>query len=156
MGYFMEQYRLYLHVFNNTVDRRHKSNEFFLGINTALIAIIGYVEAKGTVLTSPIIFVIVPLIGVALCVVWHKIIHSYKLLNRAKFKVIHSLERNLPAALFETEWELLGRGHDHKKYWPLSQIEKTIPLIFIVLYLVIFFATVLPSDIGTYLSGMFN
>ena len=65
---------------------------------------------------------------------------SYRQVAQAKYKVIHRLERRLPAALFETEWEILGRGKDAKRYYPLSRVEKNVPLIFILLYLIIFFA----------------
>jgi hypothetical protein len=153
IDHYLEQYRIYLHVFNSTNERRQKSNEFFLGINTAIMAILGYIETKGTEHT-PLVFTLVPLIGVIICYVWYQTIHSYKQLNRAKFKVIHTLERKLPAKLFETEWELLGKGKDYHKYKPLSHVEKNIPCIFIVLYLIIFIANLPDGAIST-LIGMF-
>jgi hypothetical protein len=142
IDHYVEQYRIYLHVFNSTVERRQKANEFFLGLNTAIMAFLGYIEAKDGVSApnAPIIFTLVPIIGVALCYSWYLIIHSYTQLNRAKFKVIHRLESKLPATLFKTEWRILGMGKDTKKYQPMSHIEKVVPLIFIVLYLIIFFA----------------
>lgn len=143
-GHYLEQYRIYLHIFNNTSDRRQKSNEFFLGLNAAIIGIIGYVESKALPHAS-LIFMLIPLVGISICYSWHRMILSYKQLNRAKFKVIHTVERKLPLSLFETEWDLLGKGKDPHKYLPLSQTEKNIPLMFIVLYAVIFLAS-LPWD----------
>lgn len=133
IDHYLEQYRIYLVSFNQLADRRHKSNEFFLGLNTAIMAILGYIETK-QVTHSLLVFTVVPLIGIGICVAWYQMIRSFKMLNRAKFKVIHDIERKLPSRLFETEWELLGKGKDRKKYYPLSSIEKTIPVIFIVLY----------------------
>ncbi len=139
VDHYLEQYRIYLTVFNQISDRRHKSNEFFLGLNTAIMAILGYIETK-EVPHSLLVFTLVPIIGIGICFAWYQIIRSFKMLNRAKFKVIHGMERKLPARLFETEWELLGRGKDRRKYYSLSSIEKTIPVIFIVLYIVIIVA----------------
>ena len=79
-----------------------------------------------------------PFVGIAICYCWFQIISSYRQLNRAKFKVIHEVERKLPIALFETEWEVLGKGKDKTKYVPISLVERKIPVIFIVLYILIF------------------
>jgi hypothetical protein len=46
VDHYLEQYRIYLHIFNDTSNRRQKSNEFFLGLNTAIIALMGYIETK--------------------------------------------------------------------------------------------------------------
>lgn len=143
-GHYLEQYRIYLHIFNSTSDRRQKSNEFFLGLNAAIIGILGYVETK-TLPHASIVFVLVPLVGMGICHAWYRIILSYKQLARAKFKVIHTIERKLPLSLFETEWNILGRGKDKTKYFPLSLTEKNIPLMFICLYVTIFCVS-LPWD----------
>lgn len=143
-GHYLEQYRIYLHIFNNTSDRRQKSNEFFLGLNAAIIGIIGYVETK-TLPHASVVFILIPLVGIGICYSWYMMINSYKQLNRAKFKIIHSVEKKLPLSLFETEWNILGRGKDKRKYYPLSQIEKNIPIMFIALYIVLFLVS-LPLD----------
>ncbi|MBK5215490.1 MAG: hypothetical protein JJE53_01635 [Candidatus Pacebacteria bacterium] len=148
-NHYLEQYRMYLHIFNSTSDRRNKSNEFFLGLNTAIIGVLGFLETKGTTNNNSVIFIFAPIVGIAICYCWYEIIISYKQLNRAKFKVIHNIEEKLPLSLFKTEWELLGKGNDYKKYIKLSSIEKNIPIIFIVLYSVIFTMS-LPWEIISY------
>lgn len=137
IDHYLEQYRIYLHIFNNLSDRRQKANEFFLGLNTAIMAIMGYIESKDMPHASAI-FILVPFVGIAICYCWYQMIISFRQLNRAKFKVIHSMEKKLPAALFSTEWQLLGEGKNIRKYLPLSRIEKKIPIIFIILYLILF------------------
>ncbi len=137
IDHYLEQYRIYLHIFNSTHDRLGKSNDFFLGLNTAIIAALGYLESKGGAHNSTV-FLFAPFVGIAICYCWYQIINQYRKLNRTKFKVIHEVEKKLPLSLFETEWELLGKGKDKKKYYPLSLIERKIPIIFIILYIVIF------------------
>jgi hypothetical protein len=135
------------------VERRQKSNEFFLSINTAIIAVLGYIETKGAE-HSALIFSFVPFIGIVICHLWWQAVRSYRQLAQAKFKVIHRLERRLPVALFETEWEILGHGKNSKVYLPLSRVERNVPLIFILLYLVIFLAnSPFMAFIGQYLTG---
>jgi hypothetical protein len=137
VDHYLEQYRIYLLIFDNLSDRRQKSNEFFLALNTAIMGIMGYFEIK-TISASSVIFILVPLVGMAICLCWYRMILSYSQLNRAKFKVIHLLEKKLPAKLFDTEWNILGEGKDKNKYYPLSHAERLIPIIFTVLYIIIF------------------
>lgn len=147
-NHYLEQYRMYLHIYNSTNDRANKSNDFFLGLNTAIIGVLGYLETKNLTDDNSVIFIFAPFVGIAICYCWYQIIISYKNINRAKFKVIHNIEEKLPLALFRTEWELLGQGKNDKIYRKLSSIEKKIPIIFIVLYAVIFGIT-LPWDFVT-------
>jgi hypothetical protein len=136
-NHYLEQYRMYLHIFNSTTDRRNKSNEFFLGLNTAIIGVLGFLETKNLTSEDSIIFIFAPIVGVIICYCWYQIISSYKQLSRAKFAVIHSVEEKLPISLFKSEWELLGKGQDRKKYRKISSIERIIPIVFIVLYIAI-------------------
>ncbi len=135
---YLEQYKLYIHILDKTSTRRQKSNEFFLGINAAIIGILGYIETKST-FHSPVLFIFIPLVGIGICYSWYKIISSYKQLNRTKFRVIHAIEQHLPLALFETEWEMLGRGKNRTIYNPLSQIERNIPIMFVLIYIAVIF-----------------
>ena len=114
IDHFLEQYRIYLSIFNSTHDRSNKSNDFFLALNTAIIGALGYLETKNIPGNTSIIFLFAPFVGIAICYCWYQIISSYRYINKAKFKVIHRMEKNLPVSLFETEWELLGKiGRAH-------------------------------------------
>lgn len=66
IDHYLEQYRIYLHIFNSTTDRRNKSNDFFLGLNTAIIAALGYLESKGSAHNSTV-FLFAPFVGIAIC-----------------------------------------------------------------------------------------
>jgi hypothetical protein len=140
VDYCLDQYRIYLHIFNSTSDRSQKSNEFFLGLNAAILGILGYVETK-SLPHGNIIFMLIPFAGISISYSWYKIIRTYNQLNKAKFKVIHTLEEKLPVALFQSEWELLGKGKDKKKYLSFSRIERNIPITFITLYIIILIVT---------------
>ena len=73
---------------------------------------------------------------------WYRIIFSYKGLNGGKFKVIHVIEARLPLALYDTEWEMLGRGKNKDLYWPFTHIEINVPWIFISIYLILFLSVI--------------
>jgi len=58
-------------------------------------------------------------------------------LNTGKFKVIHEIERQLPASIYDYEWKILGEGKSRKLYFPFSHIEMVIPWIFGIVYVIL-------------------
>ncbi len=82
-----------------------------------------------------------------MCYLWYRIICSYKGLNDAKYRVVHAIEARMPLALYDTEWETLGRGKDKKTYWPFSHIELLVPWIFIAIYAVLFVSSLLGGNL---------
>lgn len=132
--HLLEQYKIYVGSAEKISDRRQKTNEFFLGLNTALVALLGFVATKMNGSDMIPILVLASAAGITMCYLWYRIIRSYDGLNGGKFKVIHAIEARLPLALYDTEWEMLGRGNDKATYWPFTKIERWVPWIFVVIY----------------------
>lgn len=131
----LEQYRLYLSSASEISDRRQKANEYYLTVNTILVSFIVFVSQYDKISDPKMIIYFITLIGLINSVITYFIIRSYKQLNSVKFKVIHELEKLLPANLFAYEWELLGKGKIRSKYWPFSHLELKIPLLFAIVYI---------------------
>jgi hypothetical protein len=136
VDHLLEQYKIYIDSAEKISDRRQKTNEFFLGLNTGLVALLGFVVTKTS--HTGYILGLSSLAGATMCYLWYRILMSYKGLNDGKFKVVHAIELRLPLALYDTEWEILGRGEDKEKYWPFSHIEIYVPWIFMTIYLILF------------------
>lgn len=132
--HLLEQYKIYISAAEKISDRRQKTNEFFLGLNTALVAFLGLIATKVSQSEISFMLILSSIAGIVICYLWFRIITSYKGLNSAKFKVIHAIELRLPLALYDTEWEMLDRGKNKKVYWPFSHIELHVPKIFILIY----------------------
>lgn len=136
-SHLFEQYKLYVESAEKISDRRQNSNNFFISINAALITILGIsfqIEALGGLTWVRLSIV---LVGIIICIIFWFLLRSYKQLNSGKFKVIHEIEKNLPMALYEYEWNLLGGGKNKKLYYPFSHIELYIPWAFGIFYLVL-------------------
>ncbi len=146
--HLLDQYKVYVSATEKISDRRQKTNEFFLGLNTALVALLGFISTKTSPAEINTILVFSAIAGITVCYLWYRIIVSYKGLNDAKFKVIHAIESRLPLALYDTEWEMLGRGENKKLYWPFSHIELFVPKIFMGIY-VILILSVIPWKVLT-------
>jgi hypothetical protein len=135
--HLLDQYKIYINATEKISDRRQKTNEFFLALNTGLVALLGFVSAKVESADNSLLIFFSAIAGMTVCYLWFRIVCSYKGLNDAKFKVIHAIELRLPLALYDTEWEMLGRGEDKSLYWPFSHIELLVPKIFITIYVAI-------------------
>lgn len=131
--HLLEQYKIYINAAEKISDRRQKTNEFFLALNTGLVGLLGFIATKTSDdLTSVLFFGSIA--GGVICYLWYRIVRSYKGLNDGKYRVIHAIESRLPLALYDTEWEALGRGENKEIYWPFTHIELWVPRIFIAIY----------------------
>lgn len=117
--------------------RRQTSNSFFLTLNTALLSFLG-VFVGGLGQSPPLLWVLaVSVAGVTICAFWNRLLRTYLALNSAKYRVVHTLEMRLPAAVFSTEWDALGWGRDTRGYRPVIHVEQKVPWVFAALYLVL-------------------
>jgi len=111
------------------------ANNYLLTVNAFLVTLYGLVAASryNTYWT-----ILVPIAGLLVSLTWYRIITSYRDLNTVKFAVIHELESQMPAALYDYEWKKAEKGKGDA-YHPLSHLERWIPIIFIILYVVLCF-----------------
>lgn len=106
---------------------RNSTNQFYLAVNTALLALAGYFQS-----TVAYISLLFCLAGITISIVWFQNIESYKKLNSAKFKVIQEMERKLPYAMFAQE-EAYYKEAKRKDF---TSFEKWVPLLFGALYFI--------------------
>ena len=135
----LEQYRIFVKTADDITMRRLQTNKFYLTILLGLFTIAGFFNKNGItgILNEQIILILVSVIGIALSVIWYVNIESFKLLNSAKFKVIHEMEKDLPCACFDKEWEYRV-GEDESKAYPiLTKIEKFLPIIMGAIFFII-------------------
>jgi hypothetical protein len=139
--HLLEQYKLYIEMTDRISQRRQSANTWFLTINTALLTAIGAFltkEAAANVITTDIsiaVLLVISFAGGLNCLLWWRLIVSYKQMNSGKFSVIHEIENKLPLKIYDAEWEALGRGEDSSLYQPFTHIEQLVPLVFGLLYL---------------------
>ena len=126
----LEQYKLYVQSAENVSGRRVASSRYLLTLNVALVALYGFQYAG---FGQSYWALLIPLIGIAVSVLWYLIIKSHADLNRIKFGVIHEFEQHLPAAMYEYEWELADNG-EGKSYRAVTTIERWIPILFGILH----------------------
>ncbi len=136
--HFFKQYKLYLQSAEKISDRRQQANNYFITINAALITFLGLSFRFNGLESLVCVYLLFCLLGGVICFIFGHLIRSYKQLNTGKFQVIHEIERHLPLAMYEREWQLLGEGKDKKTYFPFSDVEIWVPRVFGVLYVILF------------------
>lgn len=130
----MEQYKLYVELADRVSQRRGVANSFFLLINSTAVVILGSLGVSLEKVSSWLL-VFPTVILVCICGVWFYMVRSYSQLNSGKWKVVGVMEERLPASpWWRAEWQALGAGKDRSLYWPLTHLEKWVPLVFILLY----------------------
>lgn len=131
----LEQYKLYVEMADRNSERRGQTNKFYITILTGLLALTSW-AASNTVLCDVvnILLLLIAVLGLVLCGIWFLNINSYKQMNKAKFIVIHEMEKHLPFSCYDIEWEILEHGEDRKIYFPYTEIERYIPLVLAIPY----------------------
>lgn len=128
-------FELYLATAEKVSDRRAQANAWMLSVNSAIVALYGYLPADKTAVGGPqkaVWLWAIPAAGVIVCVAWWALPTSYRDLHRAKIAVLQQIEADLPVALFARERETYRRNRRRS----LSNIERMIPVCFAVLYAV--------------------
>ena len=74
---------------NAISSRRQSANSYFLSINTALIAVVGFAQRQLPQSQHWKLPITIAVAGMILSYLWLRLIRSYKDLNSGKFKVIH-------------------------------------------------------------------
>jgi hypothetical protein len=125
-NHLLQQWVTCVEMSNNVSERRINVNNFFITLNTAIVAFIKFQIEYSSLFLS--------LVGIIVCILWLYNIENYKKLNTVKYDIILEIEKNLPVKPFDYEWDLIGRGKDKRKYKIFAKIEKAISYVFIFLY----------------------
>lgn len=134
----LELYKLMIDSSESLIQRRQKTNAFFITAIGSLLAIAGLMVKAGA-LHSGTIWLLYgfSVVGLLLCNSWRNLIDNYGKLNKAKFDVILRLEEGLDAQIYAAEWVSLGKGLRPSKYRSFTSTEKNVPLYFGLLIVVL-------------------
>ncbi|MCW2623487.1 hypothetical protein [Mycobacterium sp.] len=139
----LEIYKLTVEMADRISARRAVANAFFLTVNTTLVAVVGLRPVSPD---SVVLSIAVCAAGVAVAGCWWLLLRVYRRLNAAKFTVINQIEaEHLPVKPYTDEWVQLmpndartgHRARIGKALHELGGVERTVPVVFGFLYLVL-------------------
>jgi len=141
-SHILEIYKQYVQLTDKISERRQSANSFFLTLNSAIVALVGYVNVSSdSTRAAASFFWLVAISGMLLSFLWYRLIRSYKDINGGKFKVVHAIEKLLPLRPYDAEWTALGKGKDPNLYLPFTHIEVYVPWIFFIIHLFVLIKT---------------
>lgn len=134
-AHLLEQYKLYAEMADRISQRRDNSNRFYAGLVSAIIALLVVMARLGASGNDwDVALLVAGLFGGCLSVIWFINLHSYRVLNRAKYRVIHRIEAQLPYAGYKEEWDELRPPAGRAPYLQLTRVERYVPLLMFVLF----------------------
>jgi hypothetical protein len=123
----LAQWQTYVEMANSVSSRRDTKNNLFVTLHLALVTTVAVIwDSKAYPLLG---------LGCVLCLIWLLSIGNYRKLNQAKYDVICEIEKQLPAQPFNDEWINIK---NKRFYIESTHLEKCMPLLFFVSYIVIF------------------
>src|SRR5918997_2927499 len=96
-------FELYLATAEKVSDRRVQANSWMLSVNSAIVALYGYLQADKMAVGAAqkaVWLWAIPAAGAIVCLAWAALLTSYRKLNRAKFAVLAQIEKDFPVPLF--------------------------------------------------------
>lgn len=131
----LDLYRLAVEMADRVSARRASANAWYVSLETATLSILGLLSGVERQTTSWVL-VAVAAAGACIAVVWLVTLRSYQRLNSAKFAVIQKIEDRLPVQMYKQEWAILRPADTRRRrYHALSAVERTVPVVFLVLNL---------------------
>lgn len=134
-GVYLDLYKLAVEMADRISARRTQANAFFLALQSALLALLGNKNFDDPPIAAA---------GIILGIAWWLLLRSYRDLNKAKFDVILKMEKRLPVEIFGDEWKALKQDPVpgwRKRYAELGTIEKVIPTVSVIGYLIVLVAS---------------
>jgi hypothetical protein len=135
-------FELYLATAEKVSDRRAQANSWMLSVNSAIVALYGFLQADKMAVgaAQKVVWLwAIPAAGAIVSLAWVALLTSYRKLNRAKFVVLTQIEADLPIPPFTREREAYRRDRRRS----LSNVERLIPGCFVLLYAIMLIAAIL-------------
>ena len=129
----IEQYKLYVEMYDRITARRSLANTFFLTLHAILISVLG-LSLRNTNTITGVGLLLFPLLGLlVLCYAWWRLVQYYRRVSIAKEHVIAEMETRLPS---NPSWSAERKAMQiDRPYNSLRRMEIVLPFIFGLLYI---------------------
>lgn len=131
----IEIYKLHAELADRVSQRRDGANRLYVSLLVGLVVVLAALLRFGIgEAPEELIIAAIGIFGGLLSASWYVVIRSYRQLNSAKFRVLHDLETKIAYPFFTLEWDPESAGRKSNRYWRLTLVEQTLPIIFALLF----------------------
>lgn len=136
-----EEYKFFAEMTDKLSGRRQQVHTIFEAILTALLALLYFLIKDAKLEWSRLLIpmLLVSILGIAICIVWHNIISNYKKLINLRFSVLMEMEKHFKKSvrMYTLEWDYFSNKNRIKEPFKFSFQEKFLPVIFGVIFLLL-------------------
>lgn len=144
MADWHDEYKFFAESTQFLTERRQAAAQVYLGVNTALIAIAGFlikdigVSGNAFILVAWFIFII----GIIVCRAWIGIINRYKDLIKWRYDQLMAMEQAAEQSMqgsyqmYTKEYKFFSDAAGEKDTFKFSVTERMLPALFIAVYVV--------------------
>jgi hypothetical protein len=122
-----DEYKFFVENTQHLDDRRQAATEMFLGVNTAIFALVGFLIQDAGVQGEFLALLVAPLfiVGVLVCILWVSVINRFKRLIGWRYEQLMAMERALPEShqMYLKEWETMFAADAARKILGLSLLD---------------------------------
>lgn len=133
-----EEYKFFAESTQFLTEKRLNASQTYLTVNTAIFAVIGFVVKDSGLSVTWFSIGTLPLILVAIiaCTQWYRMINNYKALISWRYEQLMAMEDEMPDSykMYKKEWDDFYKPQASKKRFGFSVIEKNLPLLILILY----------------------
>lgn len=146
----LEIYKLLVEDVREARRARRELSNVFMTLNIAGVGALGFLS-RSDGLPSPVLFTLCAVALALTCVIWRTSNSYYTVLLAAKYKNIYAIEEDLGVHPIRSEWEMITGKRRAVKWWSL---ERAMPLLFILGYVVFFAVQVGGVDFNAWFDGL--
>lgn len=135
-----QEYKFFAESTQYLSERRQAATQTYLSVNTAIIAVIGFIIKEsghsGWGLISACLALVAA--GVVACAIWYKIIKQYKDLIGWRYDQLMAMEKLMPDChqMYTNEWHQFFEPRMKIEKFGFSRLEIWLPRLFLWIYLV--------------------
>ncbi len=122
-----DEYKFYVGNTQHLDDQRQAATQMFLGVNTAIFALVGFLMKDAGLQGQLLAFLIAPLfiLGVLACILWVSVINRFKRLIGWRYDQLMAMERAIPEShqMYLKEWETMFARDAARKILGLSLLD---------------------------------
>jgi hypothetical protein len=134
-----DEYQFFAESTQFLTERRQAVAQVYLGVNTALIAVVGFlvkdIGISGSVLLPVTWFIFVA--GIVACLTWIGVIDRYRKLIKWRYDQLMAMEHSMEGShqMYTKEYKFFSAKAGDEEPFGFSVKERSLPIILVVLYI---------------------
>lgn len=133
-------------------ERRQTTSQTYLTVNTAISGVLAFLAKDAGFRGWGLVLVSLPLflVGVLVCLIWHKIITQFKQVIGWHYEQLRDMEQVLPdgCKMYSNEWERFFKLRQGKERFGFSRLEAWLPRLFLGLYVIYGVSLIIATALG--------